>query len=74
MDKTSFLARANDSHSFISESKILSQLANMGKAVIICMDELQYFSEFFLEIKDVIDKVKKQIFIVLSLTVMVNVI
>lgn len=52
MDKTSFLARANDSHSFISESKILSQLANMGKAVIICMDELQYFSEFFLEIKD----------------------
>lgn len=26
MDKTSFLARANDSHSFISESKILSQL------------------------------------------------
>ena len=50
MDKNSFLARANDSHSLISESKILSQLANMGKAVIICMDELHYFSEFVLEI------------------------
>lgn len=67
MDKTSFLARANDSHSFISESKILSQLANMGKAVIICMDELQYFSEFFLEIKDVIDKVKKSNFYCIKL-------
>ena len=39
MDKASFLARANDSNSLISESKILSQLADMGKAVIICMDK-----------------------------------
>lgn len=62
MDKASFLARANESNSFISESKILSQLADMGKAVIICVDELQYFSEHFSKIKSTVEKVKKSRF------------
>ena len=38
-----FLKKAKTSNSLISEHKILEYLANMGKAVVISLDELDYF-------------------------------
>lgn len=38
-----FIQQASESSPFLSESKILSQIAGMGKAVIISMDDLLYF-------------------------------
>lgn len=58
MNKELFFAKAASSNSFISESKILSQLADMKKAVIICMDDTQYFVEYFMNIKSAIEKLK----------------
>ena len=52
MNKDLFLSKASETNCFISESKILSQLAGLGKAVIISMDHLEYFSLYFLTIKE----------------------
>lgn len=59
MNKDLFLSRASESNSFISESKIVTSLAEMGKAIIISMEELSYFSMYYMQIKDVIENVKK---------------
>lgn len=59
MKKDLFLARASESNSFISESKIVASLAEMGKAIIISMEELSYFSTYYMQIKEVIESVKK---------------
>ena len=56
MNKDLFLSKASETNCFISESKILSQLAGLGKAVIISMDHLEYFSLYFLTIKEEIDR------------------
>ena len=56
MNKDLFLSKASETNCFISESKILSQLAGLGKAVIISMDHLEYFSLYFLTIKEEIAK------------------
>ena len=58
MNKDLFLSKASETNCFISESKILSQLAGLGKAVIISMDHLEYFSLYFLTIKEEIAKLK----------------
>lgn len=50
MNKDLFLSKASETNCFISESKILSQLAGLGKAVIISMDHLEYFSLYFLTV------------------------
>ena len=47
MNKDLFLSKASETNCFISESKILSQLAGLGKAVIISMDHLEYFSLYY---------------------------
>ena len=54
MNKDLFLSKASETNCFISESKILSQLAGLGKAVIISMDHL-----YFLTIKEEIAKLKQ---------------
>lgn len=59
MNKDLFLSKASETNCFISESKILSQLAGLGKAVIISMDHLEYFSLYFLTIKEEIAKLKQ---------------
>lgn len=51
-----FFEKAKTSSSLISEHKILEYLANMGKAVVISLDELDYFQKSFLEIKLEIEK------------------
>ena len=51
-----FLKKAKTSNSLISEHKILEYLANMGKAVVISLDELDYFQQSLLEIKIEIEK------------------
>lgn len=51
-----FLEKAKTSNSLISEHKILEYLANMGKAVVISLDELDYFQQSLLEIKIEIEK------------------
>lgn len=51
-----FFEKAKTSSSLISEHKILEYLASMGKAVIISLDELDYFQKSFLEIKLEIEK------------------
>ena len=47
MNKDLFLSKASETNCFISESKILSQLAGLGKAVIISMDHLEYLVYIF---------------------------
>ena len=47
MRNRNFLQQASESSSFLSESKILSQIAGMGKAVIISMDDLSYFQKYY---------------------------
>lgn len=59
MNKDLFLSKANETNCFISESKILSQLAGLGKAVIISMDKLEYFNLYFLQIREEIAKLKQ---------------
>ncbi len=59
MNKELFLATAVNGNSFISESKIIAKLSEMGKSIIISMDKLEYFSKFYLQIKEVIGNVKK---------------
>ncbi len=51
-----FLKKAKTSNSLISEHKILEYLSNMGKAVVISMEELDYFQKGFLEIKMAIER------------------
>ena len=51
-----FLKKAKTSSSLISEHKILEYLANMGKAVVISLDELEYFQKCLLDIKIEIEK------------------
>lgn len=59
MNKDLFLSKASETNCFISESKILSQLAGLGKAVIISMDKLEYFTLYFMTIKEEIAKLKQ---------------
>lgn len=59
MNKDLFFAKASETNCFISESKILSQLASLGKAVIISMDKLENFNLYFLQIKEEIEKLKR---------------
>lgn len=59
MNKDLFLSKASETNCFISESKILCQLAGLGKAVIISMDKLEYFTLNFLRIKEEIAKLKQ---------------
>ena len=59
MNKDLFLSKASETNCFISESKILSQLAGLGKAVIISMDHSEYFSLYFQTIKEEIAKLKQ---------------
>lgn len=59
MNRNLFLSKASESNSLISESKILSQLGGLGKAIIISMDKLEYFSNYYLQIKDSIEKIRK---------------
>lgn len=68
MNKASFLSKANETNCFISESKILSQLANLGKAVIISMDQLEYFSSYFLIIKEEISKLRQSQLYLIEIT------
>ena len=63
MRNRNFLQQASESSSFLSESKILSQIAGMGKAVIISMDDLSYFQKYYINIKDLIEKAKTSIFL-----------
>ncbi len=53
-----FIQQASESSPFLSESKILSQIASMGKAVIISMDDLLYFQKYYLSIKVLIERAK----------------
>ena len=53
-----FIQQASESSPFLSESKILSQIASMGKAVIISMDDLLYFQKYYKSIKDLIERAK----------------
>lgn len=59
MNKEGFLAKAKGSSCFISESKILSQLAELDKAVIISMYDLNFFLIYFSKIKEEILKMKR---------------
>lgn len=59
MNRELFLSKASESNSFISESKIVASLAEMGKAIIISMGDLSYFSSYYMQIKEVIEKIKK---------------
>ena len=61
MNKDLFLSKANETNCFISESKILAQLAELKKAVIISMEKLEFFSEHFLTIKEEIVKLYHQL-------------
>lgn len=58
MRNRDFIQQASESSSFLSESKILSQISSMGKAVIISMDDLSYFQKHYRNIKDLIEKTK----------------
>lgn len=58
MDKAAFLSKASETTSFISESKILSQLAKLNKAVIICVDKLEHFEKYFSQLKDKIESLR----------------
>lgn len=51
-----FLEKAKNSNSLISEHKILEYLANLGKAVVITLDKLDYFSQNILDIKIEIER------------------
>lgn len=62
MDKDLFLSKAKHSSSFISESKILSKLSELDKAIIISMDDLEYFNKYYMQIKDSVEKIKKSRF------------
>ncbi len=59
MNKDLFLSKSKETHCFISESKILSQLAESKKAVIISMEKLEYFTSFFRSIKEEISELKQ---------------
>lgn len=59
MNKDSFLSRASESNSFISESKIVTSLAEMEKSIIISMEKLSYFSMYYMQMKEVIENAKK---------------
>lgn len=58
MRNKDFIQQANKSSPFLSESKILSQIASMEKAVIISMDDLSYFQKYYLNIKTIIERSK----------------
>ena len=58
MRNRGFIQQASESNPFLSESKILSQISSMGKAVIISMDDLSYFQKHYRNIKDLIEKTK----------------
>lgn len=58
MDKATFLSKATETTSFISESKVLSQLAKLNKAVIICADKLERFEKYFSQLKDKIETLR----------------
>lgn len=62
MNNDLFLAKASESNAFISKSKIVTSLAKMEKAIIISMAELSYFSMYYLQIKEVIKRLKKSQF------------
>jgi hypothetical protein len=57
-NNSNFIKKANESSSFLSESKILSQISNIGKSVIISVENLLYFQEHYELIKRLIEKVK----------------
>lgn len=59
MNKDLFLSRASESNSFISESKIVTSLAEMEKSIIISMEKLSYFSMYYMQMKEVIENAKK---------------
>lgn len=50
---------AKHTNSLVSESKILSQLSSLGKAVIVSVDNLEVFNNHYLDIKREIEKLKK---------------
>ena len=58
MRNSDFIQQASASSPFLSESKIISQISNMGKAVIISMDNLLYFQEYYLDIRGLIERAK----------------
>ena len=58
MRNRDFIQQASASSPFLSESKILSQISSMGKAVIISMDNLLYFQEYYLDIRGLIERAK----------------
>ena len=58
MSNNSFIQQASESSPFLSESKILSQIANMKKAVIISMNDLLYFQKYYSLIKSLIERAK----------------
>jgi hypothetical protein len=58
MSNNSFIQQASESSSFLSESKILSQIANMQKAVIISINDLLYFQKYYSLIKSLIEGAK----------------
>lgn len=46
-----FFSKVKDTNSLVSESKILEYLGQMHKAVVISLDNLDYFQKYFLDIK-----------------------
>ena len=63
MRNRDFIQQASKSSPFLSESKILSQIASMGKAVIISMNDLLYFQKYYLNIKELIERSKMSNFL-----------
>lgn len=63
MSHRDFIKQAGESSSFLSESKILSKISSMGKAVIISMEDLLYFQNYYIDIKSLIEKAKVSTFL-----------
>lgn len=55
--RSDFLQKAKNSNALISEQKILEYLSKLGKAVVISLDDLEFFSKHLLDIKLKIEKV-----------------
>jgi hypothetical protein len=55
MMKNSFLDRAENTSSFLSEQKILDSLSELDKAVVITMENLEFFSKHYFDIKATIE-------------------
>lgn len=62
MSREGFLSRIDKPNSFLSESKILSQLGNLEKAVAIVMNDLKHFEKYYYLIENKIQELARKDF------------